>query len=116
MTEILIQDLAVHLHIGVTEKEQRRSQKVLISLEIHPETMEKLDDALENTVDYSAVRHSILSLLSEKRFNLIETVAAESAEHVLHNFSVQEVAVTVKKFPYKDTAFVACRMSLAKPK
>lgn len=116
MTEILIQDLAVRLHIGVTEKEQRRCQKVLVSLEIQPETMEMLDDALENTVDYSAVRRSILSLLSEKRFNLIETVAAEAAEHVLHNFSVQKVTVTAKKFPYKDTAFVACRLSLEKSK
>ena len=116
MNEILIEDLALHLHIGVTEKERRRGQKLLISLEIQPEIMLKLGDALENTVDYSAVRRGLQSVLREKHFNLIETVATNAAHYVLQNFNVQRVTVTAKKFPYKDTAFVGCRLNLAKPR
>lgn len=115
MASILIHDLAVNLHIGVTDKEQRRGQKVLISMEIQPASKGKIDDDLENTVDYSVVRRGLKSLLEEKRFNLIETVAATSARYVLDNFKAKGVAVTVKKFPYRDTAYVGCRLSFGNP-
>ena len=115
MEKILIRDLTVQLQIGVTEKEQRRSQKVLISMEIHPAVSGKIDDALENTIDYSAVRRGVKSMLREERFNLIETVADRTAHHVLDNYRVKEITVTVKKFPYKDTAYVGYRLSLGKP-
>ena len=114
MNKILIQDLTLCLHIGVTDKEQRRSQKVLISLEIRPAGRVQINDALENTIDYSAVRRGLQSLLREKRFNLVETVAETAARYVLDTFSAHEVTVTVKKFPYKDTAYVGCRLSLDK--
>ena len=115
MAAILIHDLTLYLHIGVTDKEQRRSQKVLISMEIQSRAREKIDDALENTIDYSAVRHGLKSLLGEERFNLIETVAEAAARYVLDNYRAKGVAVTVKKFPYKDTAYVGCRLSFGKP-
>ena len=116
MEEILIQDLTLHLHIGVTDKEQRKSQKVLISMEIQPAARGKIDDTLENTIDYSAIRRELKSLLREERFNLIETAADRIARYVLDNFKVKKVAVTVKKFPYKDTAYVGCRLSIEKPR
>lgn len=114
MDEILIQDLTLHLHIGVTDKEQRRSQKLLISTAIEPAAGKIIEDAIENTIDYSAVRRGLLALLGERRFKLVETVAEETAQYVLDNFNAQRVTVTVKKFPYKDTAYVGCRTSLAK--
>jgi FolB domain-containing protein len=114
MNAILIQDLALKLRLGVTEKERRRSQKVLLCLEIQLNTPEHIDDALDNTVDYSAVRRGLQSLLRGKPFNLVETVAAVTAEYVLNHYNAKKVIVTVKKFPYRDTAFVGCRWSFEK--
>jgi FolB domain-containing protein len=112
MGTIIISDLALHLHIGVTEREQRRSQKILISMDIEPEKLIKTGDSLENTIDYSAVRQGVKSTLRDTRFNLIETVADRVARYVLDNFKAKQVSVTVKKFPYRDTAHVGCRLTL----
>lgn len=114
MEAILISDLILYLHIGTTDEEQSRSQKVLISMEIEPATIREIGDALENTIDYSAVRRGLRSLLRGERFNLIETVADRAARYVLENFKSKHVTVTVKKFPYRDTAHVGYRLSLGK--
>jgi len=112
MGTILISDLVLHLRIGVTEKERRRSQRILISMEIEPETFSAIGDSLENTVDYSSVRRGVKSMLQGERFNLIETVADRAARYVLDNFKANQVTVTIKKFPYRDTAHVGCRLTL----
>ena len=112
MGTIIIRDLVLHLHIGVTERERRRSQRILISMEIEPETFSAIGDSLENTVDYSSVRRGIKSMLQDERFNLIETVADRAARYVLDNFKANQVTVTIKKFPYRDTAHVGCRLTL----
>ena len=114
MDAILIQDIKMRLHIGVTEKERRKRQKVFVSLEMRPEGETHGEDMLEHTIDYSAVRRGLHSLLRDTRFKLIETVAERSAQYVLDNFSARHVTVTVKKFPYRDTAYVGCRVCLEK--
>jgi dihydroneopterin aldolase len=114
MNAILIQDIRLRLHIGVTDKERRKRQVVLVSLEMQPEEEMHGEDMLEKTIDYSAVRRGLHSLLQDTRFKLIETVAGRSAQYVLDNFRAQRVTVTVKKFPYRDTASVGCRVCLEK--
>ncbi len=111
MATLIIQDLAAQIHIGVTEREKRKKQKILISIEAEPEMASgQIRDSLRNTVDYSSMRTGVLSLLKNSSHNLIETVADEIAGYVLKNFMVRQVSVTVKKFPYRDTKFVAYRL------
>ena len=114
MKRIIIEDLTLHLHVGVTDKERRRRQKLLLCVEIEPITLEDTADSIENTINYSTVRSGIRALLREKQFNLIETVARMVARYVLNDFEARQVEVTVKKFPYRDTAWVGCRLSLEK--
>jgi dihydroneopterin aldolase len=112
MAILIIQDLAVRIHIGVTEREKKRKQKILISIETEPEmTSDLVRDSLDNRVNYSSVRMGILSLLKDSHHNLIETVADMVAEYVLDNFTVRQVTVTVKKFPYRDTKFIGYRLN-----
>jgi dihydroneopterin aldolase len=112
MSTIIISDLVLHLNIGVTDRERRRSQKILISMEIEPATVYEVDDSLENTIDYSAVRLGVKTRLRGTCFNLIETVADRVAHYVLDNFKAKQVTVTVKKFPYRDTVYVGCRLTM----
>jgi dihydroneopterin aldolase len=112
METIIISDLEIRMHIGVTEEERNSSQRVLITAEMEPATQREIGDKLENTIDYSAVRQGIGALLKADRFNLIETVAEVTARYILDEFRTRKVTVTVKKFPYDDTAFVAYRLSL----
>jgi dihydroneopterin aldolase len=112
MEAIIICDLEIHLHIGVTEAERSSSQRVLVSAEIEPATQREIGDSLENTIDYSAVRRGVQDLLKDGSFSLIETVADLVARYILDEFRSRRVTVTVKKFPYRDTAYVAYRLVL----
>ena len=115
METIVISDLALRVHIGVTEKEQRRSQKILVSVEMEPAACGEINDSIHSTIDYSAVRRGIKSLFGGEQINLIETVAARIARYILDEFRVKGVTVGVKKYPYRDTAHVGCRLSLGRP-
>jgi dihydroneopterin aldolase len=112
MATLIIQDLALRIHIGVTERERKKKQKILISIETEPEMVSgQVRDSIGNTVDYSSMRSGIRTLLMDSRHNLIETVADKVAGYVLDNFMVKQVSVTVKKFPYRDTKFVGYRLN-----
>jgi dihydroneopterin aldolase len=100
--------------VGVTDRERRRRQKLLLSVEIKPNPRKDIADSIENTINYSAVRSGIRALLQEERYNLIETIAQAVAHYVLTNFEARQVEITVKKFPYRDTAWVGYRLSLGK--
>ena len=108
MERIIIKELSVTAHMGVTDKERIKKQKILITVSIVPDfKFHSLNDSIENTVNYSDIRGDIISIISTKRFNLIETVADKIASHIRGNYPVKNIDVMVKKFPYKDTKYVA---------
>jgi len=110
---IFLTDLQVYVHIGVTPHERRKKQRLKVSVEMEPAAGWKtMSDSIENTVDYSAVRRDIRTLLRSESFNLIETAAARIALLVKQGYGVKSVSVTVKKFPYRDAACVGCRLVL----
>jgi dihydroneopterin aldolase len=112
MATLIIRDLALRIHIGVSEREKRKKQKILISIETEPEMApSQVRDSIDKSVDYSSMRAGILSLLKNSRHNLIETVADRVAGYILDNFMVKQVSVTVKKFPYRDAKFVGYRLN-----
>jgi len=113
MEQIFIKNLAVKVHVGVTEKERKKSQLLLVSIEATPiNKYSNIRDVLENTIDYSSIRSSVKTLLKNSRFHLIETIAGEIAHLIKNTYSVRNLTVTVKKFPYKDTEWVGYRLSL----
>jgi dihydroneopterin aldolase len=114
MDSIFITDLMVKMHIGVTERERRKKQKIRISVAMEPDEHGELKDSLSNTVDYSAVKQGIESLLRGSAIQLIETVASMTARYVLDHYRVQVVRVTVTKHPYRNVARVGCRLRLSR--
>jgi dihydroneopterin aldolase len=114
MELIFISELILKVHIGVTERERRKKQRIRISVEMEPARQDDPEDSIGNTVDYSAVKRGIQSLLSGETVQLIETVARRTARYVLDHYPVREVRVTVFKRPYKDVAHVGCRLNLSK--
>jgi len=113
---IFIKDLRTRVHIGVTPRERKRKQRIDICVEMEPVTgWENRADSIENTVNYSSVRRSIRKLLGSERFNLIETAASRIALLIGDAFPVKTISVTIKKYPYRDTACVGCRFDLRPP-
>ena len=108
MERIILEEISVIAHMGVTDKERVKKQKILVTVSIVPDfQFNSLNDSIENTVNYSEVRGDIINIFSSNRFNLIETAAGKVASYIKSNYPVKSLAVIIKKFPYKDTKYVA---------
>lgn len=113
MHRIEIRDIRAKVHIGVTEKERRRRQRIAVSLTIVPKTRyDKIEDKVDRTVNYSGVRSDVLELLKKSSCGLIETAAREIAEQIAGRYAVERVTVTVKKYPYRDTRSVSYTLEI----
>src|SRR5204863_256306 len=80
---------------GVEEEEQRLGQLFLFDVEL--EVGERgTSDRLDEAVDYTAVAAAIRELSSERRFDLIEALAAAAAELLHERFAPERVRVRVR--------------------
>jgi dihydroneopterin aldolase len=113
MSIIFINDLCVNAHIGVSEKERKQKQPILVTIEVEHETdYEHFKDSLDSTIDYGSIRNEIKNIARASEFKLIESFALKIARLIKENYGVRSVSVTVKKFPYGDTAFVGTMVKL----
>jgi phosphoglycolate phosphatase len=107
---IEVRRLEVETCIGVPEEERATAQRLLVSLEIVPETgFAGLGDEIGRTVDYDAVAQQVKALAGKRPRKLIETLADEIADLVLSDHAAREVRVVVEKFILPDTECVAVR-------
>jgi dihydroneopterin aldolase len=113
MSILFINDLCINAKIGISEKERRQKQPLLVSIEIdHGIDCEHFKDSIDSTIDYGSIRNEIKNIARTSEFNLIESFALKIARFIKENYSLKSVSVTVKKFPYGDTAFVGCKITL----
>jgi D-erythro-7,8-dihydroneopterin triphosphate epimerase len=95
---IFIRDLTIRCIVGVDEEERREKQDILVHLTLHTDLRRAgRTDALEDTVDYRALKKRILHLAEESRFRLIEALAQSIAEECLREQRVEQVEVVVEK-------------------
>ena len=113
MEKIIIEELAVNISIGTTEKERSKKQNILVSIEIEPEAKyDTINDDIDKTINYSSVREDIKRLIRADHFQLIETVTKRIAQYHKSNYTIRSVTVCVKKFPYRDTKYVAYMLTM----
>jgi len=98
MDRIFIRDLALRCIIGIYPEERREKQDIVINVEIGCDlrTAGRSDD-LKDTVDYKAIKKSILKLVEGSGFLLIESLAENIADIALGDEKVQQVVVTIDK-------------------
>ena len=98
MDRIFIRELALRCIIGIYPEERREKQDVVINVAMHCDLRKAgLSDNLDDTVNYKAIKKSILALVEGSRFQLIETLAEKIAAIALADEKVQRVVVTVDK-------------------
>lgn len=90
-----LRELGVH---GVLPEEQARPQpfEVDIQLTVDLEAAGE-SDALDDTVDYSAVAEAVSRVVSSERYHLLERLATRIAEVCGVDDRVSSVSVTVRK-------------------
>jgi dihydroneopterin aldolase len=90
-----LRELGVH---GVLPEEQTRPQPFEVDVELAVDFSKAgSSDALEDTVDYSAVSEAISRVVRSERYQLLERLAERIAEVCCNDNRVTGVTVTVRK-------------------
>jgi len=93
-----IQKIKAFTTIGITEEERSQPRPLLVSLIIdydHDKAVET--DSIEHAYDYALIENAIVSELSLRKFQLIESVAMLVCQLVLGNPMAREVTVEIEK-------------------
>jgi 2-amino-4-hydroxy-6-hydroxymethyldihydropteridine diphosphokinase len=95
---IHIKDLLLRTIIGINEDERRAQQDVLINITLHADTRPAGEsDAIADAVNYRTITKSIIRLVEESQFYLVEKLAAEIAKVCLATTRVEAADVRVEK-------------------
>ena len=98
MDKIYIRDLALRCIIGLYPEERTNKQNVIINVTMETDLRKAgQSDDLNDTVDYKAVKLSILDLVEKSEFKLIESLAERVAKICLKAAGVQSATVTIDK-------------------
>src|SRR6184192_2249651 len=103
---IHIEQLELHGRVGVPDSERAEPQRLIFSVTLWPKIAELHDD-IANTVNYSAVAERVKDFVGHHNYKLIETLAEETAAHLLAQFNLRKVAVEVRKFVLPDANYVS---------
>jgi dihydroneopterin aldolase len=99
--ELRIEGIHFRARHGVLPKEERFGQLFSVDVTMRGDFAQKAEqsDDLKDTVDYGDVCAEVVRAGTSKRYKLLEKMAVEIAELLLHRFSLGEVMVTVNKNP-----------------
>jgi len=96
---IRIKNAIFYGYHGVHTSEQNSGGRFEVDIEIHCDISEAVkSDSLKNTIDYEQVYNFLKSLITEKKFYLIEALASRIAQGLIEKFEkIQKVTVRVRK-------------------
>ena len=96
--KILIKDLLIRGIIGIHDWEREKKQDILINVEMEADCRPAgISDDFRDAVDYRAVTKSVIALVEESGFFLVEKLAEEIARICLENPKVVLARVRVEK-------------------
>jgi FolB domain-containing protein len=102
--KVIIKNLKLSCRVGVPEEERKHPQTIEIDLELerdlHPAGT---SDDVEKTVDYAQVSFLISDFVQKKEFKLLERLAEEIANEIMHKFDVDQIKIQVRKKVLKET-------------
>jgi FolB domain-containing protein len=101
-----IEQLEVNGRVGVPDSERAKPQRLSLNMTLWP-TIAELHDDIENAVNYSAVAERVKEFVGQHDYKLIETLAEETATHLLTQFNLRKVEVEVRKFVLPDADYVS---------
>jgi phosphoglycolate phosphatase len=109
--EIRIEELELLARIGVPDEERAQLQRLTVSIALQPRNrFDDLADDLARTTDYAAICADLRRFVSGREDKLIETLAHETAEHLLRRFDLLRIELELRKFILPETRYVAVRV------
>src|ERR1041385_2781550 len=106
--EVHIEQLKVLVHVGVTQAERARRQRLVLNITVWPiRDLDAIKDSVSRTVDYAILSHETKKYLSAQSPKLIETLAKDLTTHLLRKFALRKIRLEVRKFVLKDAAYAS---------
>ena len=96
MIVVEVAGLELHGHHGASEEEQERGQPFLFDVRLEVSDA-ALSDRIEDAVDYREVARCVQEVSDDRRFTLLEALAAAAADAIVARFPVERVRVRVRK-------------------
>lgn len=91
---IKIKNLRLRTYIGINDDEIKNKQDVVVNVTIHYDAG-RATDSVDDALNYKTVTKSIIALVEDNRFSLLEKLTAEvlniAAEHHWVTFAEVEV-------------------------
>ena len=100
MTIIRVKDLSLRTLIGFKPHEKKYKQDVIIQIEVDLDTsaVEHNDDFMaEGFYDYRSMTKSIIKLVEESQYDLLEALTSRVLEEVMSNTLVNKARVEIEK-------------------
>jgi len=98
MSVIYIKDLIVEAKHGVHQREKTHAQRFSVSAELTIDTLKAAaSDNLDDTINWSGLRTTIIDTVHNNSFNLIERLAQEIAQQILRDKRIQKLVLTIDK-------------------
>ena len=98
LDRIHIRDLTTRCIVGINPDERVNKQEVIINITLEAELSNACaSDSIDDTVDYKRVKRSVLELVENSQFLLIERLAEAIAQTCLREPRVQIVQVSLDK-------------------
>ena len=98
MATIRLEGLSVFGHHGARPYEKEAGQRLEVDLELESiDDRAERSDRLADAVDYDRLYKTVLEVVEEKSFHLLEKLAAATADIILERFAVRRVRVRIAK-------------------
>ena len=94
---VFIRNLEVHAQIGIYHHERGKVQPVRINVDLAVEDAMKIEDKLDQVVDYGEITERIRAIVNAGHINLAETLAERIAETCFVDARVKSARVRVEK-------------------
>jgi FolB domain-containing protein len=110
--KVFIKNLVIPCTIGVTEKERKEKQKVIVDLEIFCDLSHAgATDDLNNSINYAEIQENVTAAVTGGEFKLLESLAQTVASLILKNPLASQVTVAVKKEKYGKTPAIGIEIT-----
>jgi dihydroneopterin aldolase len=98
MDQLFLRDLRIEAKVGIYKRERNTTQPISIDLDVAlPTERVFASGKVADTIDYAVLVGRIREELQERRFGLVEELAAFVAQIVLDEFGSPWVRVSVAK-------------------
>ena len=94
--EIILKGIRSNCIIGINSDERERKQEIIINLLIFHD-FSKLDDEIENTINYSSVYKFTKKFVENSEFYLIETLGNNLANKLIKEFKLNQIEIEIIK-------------------